>query len=85
MDYAIVQLPVQILKQGRLYIAYSHELDISTTGKSEKQAVDQFGNIINIFLKEAIQRGGLDRALTDLGWTRKTKRWSPPAVAHVGV
>jgi|GEM_PF-1381938 len=79
MDYALAGLPVQIIKQGGLYIAYSHKLDISTTGKSEKQAVDRFGNLIEIFLTEIVKKNGsFDNRLLELGWTQRQKRWYPP-------
>jgi hypothetical protein len=58
MDYALAGLPVQIIRQGGLFIAYSHKLDIATTGKSEKQAVDRFGSLIEIFLVEVVKKNG---------------------------
>ncbi|MBI1755258.1 hypothetical protein HYR65_03160 [Candidatus Azambacteria bacterium] len=78
MQYAIADLPVQIIKQGRLYIAYSHKLDISTTGKSEKQAVDNFGDLVHVFIKDMLKNGAPKQALVDLGWTQRAKRWQPP-------
>jgi hypothetical protein len=81
MPDTIAGFPVQIIKQGRLFIAYSHKLDLSTTGKSEKEATDHFGTIVKIFEKDATKKNGLDNALTDLGWTRKQKRWAPPVTA----
>ncbi|MDO8523684.1 MAG: hypothetical protein Q7R74_00470 [bacterium] len=83
MQYTFADLPVQVIKQGRLYIAYSHTLDISTTGKSEKQAVDRFGDLIHIFIKDMIKNGPPNQALVDLGWTKRAKRWQPPLVKAV--
>ncbi len=81
---ALVDFKVQVIKQGGLFIAYSHALDISTTGKSEKQAMDTFSSLVKIFVRETIRTeaerpGGVNQILRDLGWTQKAKRWSPPA------
>lgn len=81
MNKTIAGFPAQIIKQGRLFIAYSHKLDLSTTGKSEQEAIDHFATIVKIFEKPATKKHGLDNALTDLGWTRKQKRWAPPITA----
>ena len=84
MNLPIADLPVQIIKQGRLFIAYSHALDISTSGKSEKEAVERFGDILQIFIRELIQKGSLDHSLVALGWTRRNKRWAPPGKTIFG-
>ena len=73
MDFSITKLPVQVIKQGALYIAYSHMLDISTTGKSEKQAMETFGALVQIFIQELIKKGTLDHALAEKGWTKRNK------------
>jgi hypothetical protein len=81
MDKAIAGYPVQIIKQGRLFIAYSHKLDVATTGKSEEEAVGKFETLVRVFVKGSTKQSGLDHALTQLGWTRKGKRWTPPVTA----
>jgi|SRR3989338_10640175 len=80
MASTINDLRIQVIKQGALYIAYSHLLDISTTGKSEKQAVDRFGTLVHIFIQEIIKKGMPDNALSELGWTQRAKRWEPPVI-----
>lgn len=79
MDFALPQIQLQILKQGRLFIAYSHTFDIATTGKSEKLAVKKFGDLMHVFMKEVVSRGILAQSLTEKGWTHRAKRWEPPA------
>ena len=81
MYKSIAGFPVQIITHGRFFIAYSHKLDLSTTGKSEEEAVGHFGAIVKISEKGATKKTGLDSALTGLGWTRKQKRWAPPVTA----
>lgn len=83
MDYSLAGFKLQVIQQGRLFIAYSHTLDISTTGKTEAEAVERFGSMIHIFMKEVIKYeaktpGVFTSALTALGWTKRSSRWSPP-------
>ncbi len=80
MASSIADLRLQIIKQGALYIAYSHLLDVSTTGKSEKQAVERFGMLMHIFIQEMIKKGLPDNALSELGWVQRQKRWEPPTI-----
>lgn len=75
---SLVKFSIQMIKQGTLFIAYSHTLDISTTGKSEKQANDNFNDLLNILLKDLIKRRNIDAVLLENGWTQRAKRWSPP-------
>ena len=75
---SLVKFSIQMIKQGTSHIAYSHTLDIATTGKSEKQANDNFNDLVNILLKEVIKHRDFESVLTDHGWTHKAKRWSPP-------
>lgn len=79
MDYALTDLQIQVIRQGGLFIAYSHALDLSTTGKSEKQAIGRFEDVLHIFIREVIKnetekKGIFNQALLNLGWTQKAKR-----------
>ncbi len=81
MSDLLADFKVQIIKQGGLCIAYSHTLDLSTTGKSEAQAMNNFGTIAALSTRGVSKRAvNLDQALLDLGWTKRAKRWSPPVV-----
>jgi len=80
VKFSIADLKLQVIKQGTIYIAYSHLLDISTTGKSEKQAIDRFGTLVHISIQEMIKKGVPDDVLSQLGWTQRQKRWEPPVI-----
>jgi hypothetical protein len=74
-------LPVLITKQGKRFVAYTHALDISTSGKSEKDAKAKFVELTNLFLEEIAEAGTINDVLAELGW-KKTgqKQWTPPQV-----
>ncbi len=51
------KLPVQIFKQGRRFVAYTPLLDLSTSGRSEKEVKIRFHKLVNIFFEELTQAG----------------------------
>ncbi len=73
-------LPVVITKQNKRYVAYTPALDISTSGKSEKDVKAKFAELANIFLEEIHEAGTVKEVLTELGWKKIEKRWTPPQV-----
>ena len=73
-------LPVLITKQGRRFVAYTPALDISTSGKSEKDVKSKFIELSNLFLEELIEAGTEKEVLSELGWTKIEKKWTPPEV-----
>ena len=81
------KITVNFIKERNQVIAYAPALDISTVGKSEKQAKQRFQELARIFLKDITERQVVDEVLTELGWTKiVTKRkpqWVPPPVTSV--
>lgn len=79
-DNFLFKLPVVITKQGNRFVAYTPALDISTSGKSEKEVRSRFEELANIFFEEIVEEGTLQDVLTELGWKRAQKKWAPPEV-----
>lgn len=76
-------VPVSILKEGKYFIAYSPVFDLSTSGKSYEEVKKRFEEIVQIFFEEVLEKGTLDKVLTELGWQKQNKQWSPPLmIAH---
>ena len=71
-------LPVSFLKEGKYFIAYTPALDLSTSGKNLQEAKKRFGEAVQIFFEEIIEKGSLVEVLTGLGWQKIKKQWSPP-------
>jgi hypothetical protein len=74
----LFNLPVLITKQGRRFVAYTPALDISTSGKSEKEAKVRFGELANLFLEEIVEEGTVANVLFELGWKKVKRTWTPP-------
>ncbi len=79
-SFSFNKLPVTIMKQGKQFVAYSPALDVSTCGKSAKDAQAKFVELVYIFLEEIIEAGTVNEVLSELGWKKVQQKWSPPQV-----
>ena len=73
-------LPFVITKQNKRFVAYTPALDISTSGKSVKETKKRFAELANIFLEEIFEAKTADDVLSELGWKKVQKKWSPPEI-----
>lgn len=74
------KLPVIFLREKRKFVAYSPVLDLSTSGKTFKEAQKRFAEIVAIFFKEIIGQGTAKGVLEELGWQKVEKEWRPPVM-----
>ena len=87
MDFK-ANLVVNILRQGKRYIAHAPALDISTSGKSPAEARKRFAELVPVFFEELEEGGTTKEVLTELGWKHEssvskksaTAGWRPPEV-----
>ena len=61
--YFEVSLPVSILKEGKYFIAYTPALDLSTSGKTFAEVKERFGEVVQIFFEELLEKGTLEEVL----------------------
>jgi len=80
MNNISYKLPVIILKQGKVFVAYTPALDLSTIGKSGKDAQKKFAEAAEIFFEEITEAGTVDEVLSDLGWSKVQKKWRAPQI-----
>ncbi len=74
------KLPINIIKQGKSYVAFCPVLDLSTAGKSSKDAKHKIIEAINIFLEEIVEAGTVNEILPELGWKKVQHNWNPPKI-----
>lgn len=74
------KLPLMITKQGKRFVAYTPALDVSTSGKSEKDVEKKFAELATLFFEEIVEAGTVDTVLSELGWRKAQKQWQPPQV-----
>lgn len=78
--FAHIKLTVSILKQAGRYVAYSPALDLSTSGRTEKEVKKRFGKASFLLIEELDKAGTLQDVLRELGWRQVQKQWSPPKI-----
>jgi len=74
-----VSVPVQIIKEGRVFVAFCPVLDIATQGNTFAEAQKMFQELVMIFIEEIDKMGTINKVLGSLGWTKlKNSTWVPP-------
>jgi len=80
-NHISVGVIVLILKEDNLFVAYCPALELSSYGKTKKEAKENFNDALNIFIEETQKKGTLEKVLLSLGWTLKQKpqvSYKPP-------
>ena len=75
-----IKLSVTFLREGKKFIAYSPALDLSTSGKSLKEAKKRFEEASTLFIEELNKKGTTTEVLKELGWTVGDRRLTPPVI-----
>src|SRR3989339_178931 len=77
-------IPVVFFREDGMIVAYSSALDLSTCGKTIKEAQKNFTECLKIYLEETIKHGTLEKDLLRLGWKRDPKEFGmiPPIEKH---
>lgn len=71
---------VEVWKEGRAYVAYAPELDISTCGDSVAEARNRLREAAALFLEECSEQGTIDAVLSEAGFEKDGKSYRPPRV-----
>lgn len=84
-----LNVEVQFLKEGDLFVAFSHALDLSTCGESFEEAQVNFEEAAKILLEECDSDNTLNDLLDSLGWIKtivpagdnaSPSEWLPPPI-----
>ncbi|MFA4846022.1 MAG: type II toxin-antitoxin system HicB family antitoxin [Patescibacteria group bacterium] len=75
-------LPVTIFREGDAFVAYTPALDLSSVGKTEREAKRMFTQAVEIFFEELATMGTTESVLKDLGWTKSGGKFKPPQVVE---
>lgn len=88
-----VELMIELLlvQEGKHWVALAPALGLSSHARTQEEAKKAFGEALDIFLEETVERGTLEKLLLDLGWTLRKKPavlFEPPGfdmaeVAHL--
>jgi len=82
-----INVPVSYFKEDKSFVAYTPALDLSSAGKTLKEAEKNIAEAVSIFMEEILKNGTTDEVLSSLGWKKisKTKEWMPPIFVSHGL
>ena len=76
-----LEFDMVVLKEGKTFVAYSPELDVSSCGASVDQARTDLKTAVRLFLEEAEKMGTLSDILAEAGYRKdRSGKWSPPSL-----
>ena len=78
-------LPLTVFREGKIFIAYSPLLDLSSCGKTEKQAKRMFTQAVESFFETLDEMGTREEVLQDLGWSLTRGKLHPPKLVEQSV
>src|SRR3989338_3119306 len=73
-----VEVPVFLMKEGKIYVSYSPMLELCSHGKTKRQAEKNFREAMQLFFEGLVEMGTLDEALEEMGWTKRKSSWESP-------
>lgn len=74
-----IQFNTQIWQEGKMYVAYVTQLDLSSCGKTMEEAKKNIREATEAFLEEAEKMGALKKILQEAGFAF-AKEWKPPEI-----
>lgn len=60
-----IQFTSQIFQEGKMYVAYCPELDLSSCATTESKARKNLSEAVRLFLEEAEKKGSLQQILNE--------------------
>ena len=60
-----IQFTSQVFKEGKTFVAYAAELDVSSCGATKERAEKNLLEAVRLFLEEAGRMGTLDQILEE--------------------
>jgi predicted RNase H-like HicB family nuclease len=77
-----IQFTTQIFKEGRIYVAHTPELDLSSCGGTKGKALKNLKEAVRLFLEESDRMGTLEQILEEAGYfKRKSKLEGPKLIS----
>jgi predicted RNase H-like HicB family nuclease len=73
-----IEFTTQIFKEGRLFVAHTRELDVSSCGGTQKKAVQNLKAAVRLYLEEAEKMGTLDQILDEAGYLKRKSKLQGP-------
>jgi hypothetical protein len=73
-----IEFTSQVFKEGKMYVAHTPELDLSSCATTQIKAQKNLMEAVRLFLEEAEKKGSLDQILAEAGFIRRNGRLVGP-------
>ena len=73
-----IQFTIQVFKEGRLFVAHTPDLDVSSCGGTQEKAKANLLEAVRLFIEEAEHMGTLDQILEEAGFVRHKQTLQSP-------
>ena len=74
----VIQFTSQIFKDGKMYVAYAPELDVSSCATTKAKAQKNLLEAVRLFLEEAEKKGSLKQILAEAGFVQRREKMEGP-------
>ena len=78
-----VNFTTEIWKEGRYFVAWTAELDVSSQGVTIDEARNNLREAVGLFLEEAEKMGTLKDTLEESGYMQSGTRWRAPEILAI--
>jgi predicted RNase H-like HicB family nuclease len=79
-----ITFTVHIFKEGKTFVAYVPELDVSTCGTTDEEARRNIRDAARGFLETSADMGTLPEILEEAGYVREGDLWRAPEFVSFG-
>lgn len=69
-----LKLPARVRKQGVYYVSHCPALDVYSQGPTERKALENLVEALQLFITSCYERGSLDTVLKDCGFSPVIRR-----------
>ena len=73
-----IEFTSQVFKEGKMYVAHTPELDLSSCATTQTKAQKNLIEAVRLFLEEAEKKGSLHQILAEAGFVRRNNRLVGP-------
>ncbi len=73
-----IEFTCQVFKEGKAYVAYAPELDVSSCADTRKKAAANLREAVRLFLEEADRMGTLEQILEESGYVKRNRKFEGP-------
>ena len=74
----VIQFTSQVFKDGKMYVAYAPELDVSSCATTKAKAQKNLLEAVRLFLEEAEKKGSLKQILAEAGFVQRQEKMEGP-------